>query len=185
MAFSRIKFTFFCIISLVLSYCSFIVRFVCFSSQNFLSFECLWKIRFLLYRFWKSSCMSLHDPHCTNLDRLCRICGNIPTWEKDIAESKGHNPVKKCTFYQYHQRFTVLYPPKICVKCFFLRNTASKRNIKHHISLKTYENWCPYDNHLYSTCERITKLNKEAPGKIKNTSKNDWRGCPSPLKFDQ
>ena len=107
------------------------------------------------------------------------------TWEKDIAESKGHNPVKKCTFYQYHQRFTVLYPPKICVKCFFLRNTASKRNIKHHISLKTYENWCPYDNHLYSTCERITKLNKEALGKIKNTSKNDWRGCPSPLKFDQ
>ena len=29
------------------------------------------------------------------------------------------------------------------------------------------------------------KLNKEALGKIKNTSKNDRRGCPSLLKFDQ
>ena len=34
-------------------------------------------------------------------------------------------------------------------------------------------------------CERIVKLNKEALGKIKNTSKNDGRGCPSLLKFDQ
>ena len=38
------------------------------------------------------------------------------TWEKDIGERKGHKPVKKCTFYQYHQIFTVLYPPKICMK---------------------------------------------------------------------
>ena len=29
------------------------------------------------------------------------------------------------------------------------------------------------------------KLNKEALGKIKNTSKNDRRGCPSLLKFGQ
>ena len=29
------------------------------------------------------------------------------------------------------------------------------------------------------------KLNKETLGKIKNTSKNDRRGCPSYLKFGQ
>ena len=29
------------------------------------------------------------------------------------------------------------------------------------------------------------KLNKAALGKIKNTSKNDQRGCPSLLKFGQ
>ena len=29
------------------------------------------------------------------------------------------------------------------------------------------------------------KLNKEALGKVKNTSKNDRRGCPSLLKFGQ
>ena len=34
-------------------------------------------------------------------------------------------------------------------------------------------------------CERIAKLNKEALGKISNTSKNYWRGCPSLLKFGQ
>ena len=34
------------------------------------------------------------------------------TWEKHIGERKVHNPVKQCTFYQYHQRSTVLHPPK-------------------------------------------------------------------------
>ena len=33
--------------------------------------------------------------------------------------------------------------------------------------------------------ENIAKLNKEILGKIKNTSKNGRRGCPSILKFDQ
>ena len=42
---------FFFIISWVVLCNSFMVRFVCFSSQNFLPFEFLWKIRFLLYRF--------------------------------------------------------------------------------------------------------------------------------------
>ena len=42
---------FFFIISWVVLCNSFMVRFVCVSSQNFLSFEFLWKIRFLLYRF--------------------------------------------------------------------------------------------------------------------------------------
>ena len=153
MTFSRIKFTIFFVLfpGWVVSYCSFIVRFVCFSSQNFLSLGCLWKIRFLLYRFWKSNCMSLRDPHFTNLDRLCRNMWKF-TWEKDTGEKKGHNPLKRCTYYQYHQRFTVLHPPRICMKCFLLTNMAYKSNIKHHISLKTYENRCPYDNHPYSIC---------------------------------
>ena len=104
---------------------------------------------------------------------------------KDIGKTKGRNPVKKCTFYQYHGRSAVLHPPKICMKCFLLTNTACQSNIKHHILLKAYENWCPYDNHPYSTCERMAKLNKEILGKIKNPSKNDRRGCPSLLKFGQ
>ena len=51
--------------------------------------------------------------------------------------------------------------------------------------IKTYENWCPYDNLLYSACGRIAKLNKETLGKIKNTSKNDRRACQFLLKFGQ
>ena len=78
---------FFYIISWVVSYSSVIVRFVCFSSQNFLSFECLWKVRLLLYKSKKSNCMSLRGPHCTNLDRRWSICGKF-TWEKDIGERK-------------------------------------------------------------------------------------------------
>ena len=137
-------YNFFCTISWVVSYNSFIVRFVCFSSQNSFSFECLSKIQFLLYRFQKSNCMSLHDPHCINLDRHCYICGNLLR-KKTLAKEKYlHNPVKQCSFYQYHQRFTVLHPPKICMKCYLTMNTASKINIQHHISLKTYENWCSF-----------------------------------------
>ena len=49
--FPESSFQFFCIISWVVSYSSCIVRFACFSSQNFMSFEFLWKIRFLLYWF--------------------------------------------------------------------------------------------------------------------------------------
>ena len=80
-------YNFFCIISWVVSCSSFIVRFVGFSSQNFLSFECLSKIRILLYRFQKSNRMSLRDPHCANLDRRCLICGNL-LGKKTMAKEK-------------------------------------------------------------------------------------------------
>ena len=80
-------YNFFSIISWVVSYCSFIVRFVCFSPQNFLSFECLWKNRFLLNRF----------PDCTNLDRLCRICEK---WlgEKTLVKEKDITRLKWVVF---------------------------------------------------------------------------------------
>ena len=80
-------YNFLCTISWVVSYSTFIVRFVCFSSQNSLSFECLWKIRFLLYRFQKSNCMSFCEPHCTNLDKRCCVCGNL-LGKKILAKEK-------------------------------------------------------------------------------------------------
>ena len=45
------------------------------------------QVRFVLYRFWKSNWMSLRDSHCTNLDRLCRICGNL-LGKKVLAKEK-------------------------------------------------------------------------------------------------
>ena len=48
--------------------------------------------------------------------------------------------------------------------------------------LKHLKKLCPHDDHSCSTCVRITKLNKRALGKIKNTNKNYQRGCPSLLK---
>ena len=184
MAFSRIKFTFF------LYY--FLGRFV----LQFYRKSCLlFFSEFLVIRMFLKNLIfalqilekQLHVSASSTLHKSRQTLSYMQkyTWKKDIGERKGHNPVKKCTFYQYHQRFTVRYPPKTFMKCFLLTNTASKRNIKYHISLKTYENWCPYDNHSYSTCERIAKLNKEVLGKIKTTSKNDRRGCPSLLKCDQ
>ena len=67
-----------------------------------------------------------------------------------------------------------IHPRKICMKCYLLMNTASKRSST--ILLKTYENWCPHDEHDCGTCVRITELSKEALGKIKNTSQNERRG---------
>ena len=73
--------------------------------------------------------MSLHDPHCTDLDRRCLICGNL-LGKKTLAKEKYITKLNNVgTFYQYHQRFTVLHPPKICTKCCLLMNKASKRNI--------------------------------------------------------
>ena len=51
----------------------------------------------------------------------------------------------------------------------FTMNKASKRNST--ISLKAYENGCLHDDHLCSTCVRVTELSKRALGKIKSTSK--------------
>ena len=74
-----------------------------------------------------------------------------------------------------------IHPRKICMKCYLLMNTASKRSST--ILLKTYENWCPHDEHDCGTCVRITELSKEALGKIKKTSQNDRRGRPSLSKL--
>ena len=67
------------------------------------------------------------------------------------------------------------------MKCYLLMNLASKRNSTS--SLKVYEKLCPHDDHSCSTCVRITKLNKRALGKVKNTSKNDRKGLPPLSKF--
>ena len=80
-------YNFFCIISWVVSKCSFILRFVYFSSQNFFSFECLGKIQFVLYRFQKSNCKSLRDPRYKNLNRLARIGGNL-LGKKTLSKEK-------------------------------------------------------------------------------------------------
>ena len=112
-------YNFFDIISWVVSYCSFIVRFVCFSSQNFLSLGCLWKIRFLLYRFWKSNCMSLHDPHCTNLDRLCRICGNI-LGKKTLPKVKDITRLKSVLFINITKDLQYYILPRYAWNAFFL-----------------------------------------------------------------
>ena len=119
---------FFCTISWVVSYSSLIVRFVCFSSQNSLPFECLWKIRFLLYRFYKSNCMPLRDPHCTNLDRHCCIYGNL-LGKKTLAKEKYIIQLNSELFINITKDITVLHPPMICMKYCLLMNTTWKRNI--------------------------------------------------------
>ena len=102
------------------------VRFVCFSSQSSLSLfvkNSIFASHNLKKQFHVFAWSTLHKSWQTLL-YMWKF-----TWEKDNGERKVHNPVKKCTFYQYHQRFTVLHHPKICMKCCLLMNTFSKRNI--------------------------------------------------------
>ena len=95
----------FCIISWIVSYSTFIVRFVYFSFQNYLSFD------FCFKDFRKAI-------GCLCVTHTAQISTDIVVYvEKDIEKRKVHNPVKECTFYQYHQRFTVLHSPKIWMKC--------------------------------------------------------------------
>ena len=116
--------------------------------------------------------MSLRDLRCINHNKLCRICGNL-LGKKALAKDKYITQLHNVFFIYITKDLQCIQPPKICMKCFLLINTASKRNST--ISLKTYENWCPNDDHSGRTCVRVTELNIAALGKIKNTSKIDRR----------
>ena len=120
-------YNFFCIISWVVSCSSFTVRFVCFFLRISCHSNVYEKLDFCFTDFGIAMNVfawpTLHKSRQT-LPYMWKF-----TREKDIGEREVHNPVKECTFYQYHQRFTVLHSPKICMKCCLLMNTASKRNI--------------------------------------------------------
>ena len=145
MAFSRTKFTiyFFCIISWVISCSSFIVRFVCFSSQNFWWFGCFKNSIFALQVLEKQlhvfAWPTLHKYRQT-LSYMWKF-----TWEKDIV--------------------LWIRPPREIYSAIF-----HLKHIKTGVAMITIR-------------AARAKLNKETLGKIKNTSKNDRRGCPPLLKF--
>ena len=120
--------------------------------------------------------MSSRDSHCTNLDRICCIYGNL-LGKKALTKEE----LNSVFFINITKDLQYIHPAKISMKFYLLMNAASERNST--ISLKTYEKLCPHDDHLCSTCVRIIKSNKGALGKIKNTSKNDRRALPSFLKF--
>ena len=118
--------------------------------------------------------MSSRDLHCTNLDKLCRFCGNL-LGKKALAKENYVTQSRSVFFINITKDLQCIHPPKICMKCYLPMNIASKKNST--ISLKMYENWCPNDD--YSCRARIAELNKGALGKMKNTIKNDRRGRPT------
>ena len=120
--------------------------------------------------------MSSRDVHSTNLDKLCRICGNL-LGKKTLAKEKNTTQPHSVFFINVIKDLQCTHPRKICMKCYLLMNTASKRNST--ISLKIYGNWYPHDEHFCQTCVRVTELSKGALGKVKNISINDRRGRPS------
>ena len=179
MEFSRIKFTgLFCIISLVVSYSSFIVRLVCFSSQNFLSFNVCEKFDFCFTDF--SNCMSLRDPDCTNFDRRCRVCGNLLgkktlTKEKYITQRNSILSINITKDLQYYML------PRYAWNAAFLWIRPPREIYSTIFHLKHMKTGAP----MITIRTVSAKLNKEALRKVKKTSKNDRRGCPSLLKFGQ
>ena len=71
--------------------------------------------------------MSSRDVHCTNLDKLSRICGNL-LGKKALAKEKYATQLHRLFFINITQDLQYIHPPKICMKCYLLMNTASKRN---------------------------------------------------------
>ena len=122
--------------------------------------------------------MSSRDLHCTNLDKLCRICGNLHG-KNALAKENYITQLHSVFFINITKDLQCIHPPKICMKCYLLMNMASKRNST--ISLKMYENWYPNDD--YSCRARIAELSKGALGKMKNTIKNDRRNRPALSKL--
>ena len=122
--------------------------------------------------------MSSLDLHCTNLDKLCRICRNL-LGKNALAKENYITQLHSVFFINITKGLPCIHPSKICMKCYLLMNMASKRNSA--ISLKMYEIWCPNDD--YSCHARIAELSKGALGKTKNTIKNDRRGRPTLSKL--
>ena len=122
--------------------------------------------------------MSSRDLHCTNLDKLCRICRNL-LGKNALAKENYITQLHSVFFINITKGLPCIHPSKICMKCYLLMNMASKRNST--ISLKMYEIWCPNDD--YSCHARIAELSKGALGKTKNTIKNDRRGRPTLSKL--
>ena len=134
----------------------------------------------MLHRFQKNNSKSSCNLQWTNLNKLFFICGNLLKI-KTLAKEKCLTQLHSVFFINIIKDLQCIYPPKICMKCYDLMNTASKSNST--FSPKTYENWCPQDDHLCRTCVRVAELCKGAFGKIKNTSRNYRRGPPSLILF--
>ena len=106
-----------------------------------------------------------------------RITFNFCFKQGTFSESSLYNAF----FINITKDLQCIQPPKMCMKCYLVMNTAWKRNST--ISLKTYEKWCSLDNHSCRMCVRVTELNQGVLGKIRNTSKNDRRVRPSLSKL--
>ena len=72
--------------------------------------------------------MPLRDTHCTNLDRRCRIYGNL-LGKKTLAKEKYIIQLNSELFINITKDITVPHPPMISMKYCLLMNTAWKRNI--------------------------------------------------------
>ena len=131
-------------------------------------------------RTQKNNSMSSRDLHCTNLDKLCCICGNL-FGKKALEKEKCTTQIHIVFFVNISKDLQCIHPCEICMKCYLLMNTASKR--KSIILLKTYKNWCPHYEHSCRRCLQVTELSKGALGKIKNTSKNDGKDRPTLSKL--
>ena len=95
---------FFCLKSWVVSYYSCIARFAYFSSLNFLSFECLWTIRFLICGLRKTTA-------CLRVTYTAQILINFVVFV-EIYLGKRHWK-KKSIQPRYILCFSLIFP-KIC-----------------------------------------------------------------------
>ena len=80
---------------------------------------------------------SSHSP-CTNFNKLCRICGNL-LGKNALAKKMYITQLNSVLFINVTKDLQYIHPPKICMKCYLLMNTVSKRNST--ISLNTYKSW--------------------------------------------
>ena len=84
--------------------------------------------------------MSSRDSHFINLNKLCRICGNL-LGKKALVKEKYITRLNSVFFINITKDLQYIHPPKICMKCYLLMNTASKEIAPFH--LKHMKNCSP------------------------------------------
>ena len=122
--------------------------------------------------------MSLRDPHCTNLNRRSLICGNL-LGKKTLGKEKYITQLNSVLFINITKDLLYYILPRYARNAVFLLMRPPGEKYSAIFHLKHMKTGVPMIGRVRA------KLNKEALGKVKNTSKNDRRGCPSLLKFGQ
>ena len=118
--------------------------------------------------------------HCTNLDRNCRICLNL-LGKETLAKEKNITQLKSVLFINITKDLQYYILPRYAWNAVFLWIRPPREIYSTIFHLKHMKPGVP----MITIRTVRAKLNKEALGKVKNTSKNDRRGCPSLLKFGQ
>ena len=126
------------------------------------------------------ACLCVTHTAQISTDVVLAICGNL-FGKKTLVKEKYITQLNSVLFINITKDLQYYILPRYAWNAVFLWIRPPREIYSTIFHLKHMKTGVP----MITIRTVRAKLNKEALGKIKNTSKNDRRGCPSLLKFGQ